>query len=84
MAFLIIVIWIEKVLLTQKCLRKKKSSFSYSILIEKRCSSTTSKDNDDYDIIDNFSLMEDSTTVDVNKPLTTAASDWLIFKVTLW
>ena len=63
--------------------QKKKSSFPYSIL-EKRCSSTTSKDNDDYDIIDNFSLMEDSTTVDVNKPLTTAASDWLNFKVTLW
>ena len=70
-------------MLTQKSLRKKKSSFSYSIL-EKRCSSTTSKDNDDYDIIDNFSLMEDSTTIDVNKPLTIAASDWLNFKVTLW
>ena len=82
MAFLIIGIWIEKVLFTQM-FTQKKSSFSYSIL-EKRCSSTTSKDNDDYDIIDNFSLMEDSTTIDVNKPLTTAASDWLNFKVTLW
>ena len=82
MAFLIIGIWIEKVLFTQM-FTQKKSSFSYSIL-EKRCSSTTSKDNDDYDIIDNFSLMEDSTTVDVNKPLTIADSDWLMFKVTLW